>query len=72
MLLFNLYRWVLFVIPTLLMAVDFMYVTAKTKTMTIDLVHYIAQCLWVVSNIIWAGAEVFGTNFDSPYYIFHV
>ena len=54
------------------MAVDFIYMTAKTKTMTIDLVHYIAQLMWVLSNIVWAGAEVFGAPFDTPYYIFHV
>eukprot|EP01035_Chromulina_nebulosa_P020172 gene20172-26187_t len=66
------YTWVIFVIPTLLIAIDFIYLTAQTKTMTIDVAHYAAQTIWVSANIIWAGAEVFGASYDSAYYIFHV
>mmetsp|Transcript_13325 Transcript_13325/g.18272 ORF Transcript_13325/g.18272 Transcript_13325/m.18272 type:complete len:397 (+) Transcript_13325:31-1221(+) len=51
--------WVLCLVPTILIAADFIYVTWNTKKMTIDTAHYVAQLMWVLGNMAWALGEVF-------------
>lgn len=66
----NRYLWPIFVTPTVLIAIDFIYHSWKAKRMVIDCVHYIALLLWVCANCIWAGSELYGTVSDDPYYLF--
>jgi hypothetical protein len=39
--------WIIFVIPTFLIAFHFVYTTAVYKYMLVNHVHYVAQLLWV-------------------------
>ncbi len=55
----NPYTWFFFLVPTVLIAADFIYVTWKSKKMAIDCMHYIAQLMWVFGNLIWAVCELF-------------
>lgn len=56
---YNPYTWVLCLIPTVLIAVDFIWVTFRTKCMMEDCLHYVAQLLWVVGNMFWAMGNIF-------------
>ena len=58
--------WILFTIPTLLLAVDFAYVSSKYKVLVIDHAHYLAQLLWVFGNIVWAGGDLFYDDDADP------
>lgn len=73
----NPYTWVLCLIPTVLIAADFIYVTFRTKHMMEDCVHYLAQLLWVIGNMFWAMGNIFflGTDDDADdaaYNMFHL
>jgi hypothetical protein len=60
------YMWVLFWIPTLLVAFDFCLVSLRGKNMIIDHAHYVAQLLWVSANAVWGLGEFwFSVNHDS-------
>lgn len=60
------YMWVLFFIPTLLIAFDFCYVSLRGKNMVIDHAHYVSQLLWVSANATWGAGEFwFSVNHDS-------
>jgi hypothetical protein len=60
------YMWVIFFIPTLLIAFDFCYVSLKGKNMVIDHAHYVSQLLWVSANATWGAGEFwFSKNHDS-------
>eukprot|EP00596_Hydrurales_sp_CCMP1899_P003799 CAMPEP_0119037100 /NCGR_PEP_ID=MMETSP1177-20130426/5217_1 /TAXON_ID=2985 /ORGANISM="Ochromonas sp, Strain CCMP1899" /LENGTH=469 /DNA_ID=CAMNT_0006997863 /DNA_START=947 /DNA_END=2356 /DNA_ORIENTATION=+ len=59
--------WIIFVIPTMLIAMDFVYVSLYSKRLIIDHIHYVAQLLWVTANAIWAGGELFDQRYDTPY-----
>lgn len=63
--------WIIFIIPTFLIGLDFIVVTWNAG-LVVDSAHYIAQLLWVCGNIVWAGSEVFLSNYDTAYYIFQV
>lgn len=56
--------WIIFVVPTVLVALDFIYQTWKTKRMMIDCAHYTAQLLWVFGNAAWAYGELFVLMYD--------
>jgi hypothetical protein len=58
--------WVIFAIPTVLIAIDFMYCTYQ-KRLFVDFVHYVSQFLWIISNLVWAGGELFDMKYDDPY-----
>mmetsp|Transcript_13638 Transcript_13638/g.22756 ORF Transcript_13638/g.22756 Transcript_13638/m.22756 type:complete len:232 (+) Transcript_13638:494-1189(+) len=61
--------WIICLIPTFLIAFDFIWVTWQSKRMAIDCAHYVAQLIWVVGNGVWALGEVFtipGNDDDSP------
>lgn len=58
--------WLVFFVPTLLIGLDFVYLTLRSKHMMIDHAHYSAQFLWVFANAVWAGGEFWITpNHDS-------
>ena len=57
--------WIVGAVPTLYVSIDFILVTMKNRKVFIDLTHYIAQLLWVSSNLIWAFVEVFGVLGDT-------
>mmetsp|Transcript_12435 Transcript_12435/g.27292 ORF Transcript_12435/g.27292 Transcript_12435/m.27292 type:complete len:227 (-) Transcript_12435:655-1335(-) len=67
--------WIMCLIPTFFIGLDFIWVTAKTKRMTIDVAHYVAQVFWVSGNAVWAVGEVFtvaGNDDDrAPYSMWH-
>jgi hypothetical protein len=64
--------WALFVLPTFFISADFIYLTSKNPKMTIDMVHYISQFLWVTANICWAYQELFELSMtDKPQYLFN-
>lgn len=65
--------WIICLIPTVLVAIDFIYETAKPKHhMVEDSVHYFAQLLWVIANMLWAMGNIFvyPNGDDDPRYIF--
>lgn len=51
--------WIVGAIPTLFISLDFLYIGLKNRKMVIDNAHYLAQLLWVSSNIVWACVELF-------------
>jgi hypothetical protein len=58
--------WLVFFIPTLLIGLDFVYLTLRSKRLMIDHGHYFAQFMWVLANAVWAGGEFWFTpNNDS-------
>ena len=57
--------WILFSIPTILIAVDFIWVTWN-KGQVVDSAHYMAQLIWVLANLTWAGGEIFNPRYDEP------
>lgn len=48
--------WIIFSVPTILIAVDFIYCTWK-KGQVVDSAHYCAQLIWVMSNLTWAAGS---------------
>ena len=58
--------WLGGAIPTIYISFDLVNVTFKNKDLTIDLVHYQAQMIWVMSNIVWAFSELFDLDSDNP------
>lgn len=65
--------WVVGAIPTLFISIDFIVVAAKNKKMVVDISHYVAQLIWIFSNLTWAMVELFniggkdGDNSQSYY-----
>ena len=55
----NQVMWVIFVIPTVLISIDFVICTGRTKRLMIDHCYYISQLLWVLANITWAYGELY-------------
>jgi hypothetical protein len=59
--------WIIFAIPTFLIAFDFMWVSLMSKRGVIDHAHYVAQFMWVFANAVWALGEFTITpNHDDP------
>jgi hypothetical protein len=58
--------WLVGAIPTIFVSVDLIYITSKNKKLFVDLMHYLAQLLWVSSNIIWAFVELYQIGTDIP------
>jgi hypothetical protein len=60
--------WVIFVIPTILVALDFIWETFRARDMMVDCVHYVAVLIWVMGNFTWAVGELFVSSHDDyPY-----
>jgi len=58
--------WFVFLWPTLVIAADFLYMSAFTKNAVVDTVHFSAQLLWVIGNSVWAMGEFFFEGYDEP------
>lgn len=56
---YNPYTWVICFIPTFFLSLDFIYTTFKTKRMMEDCVHYFAQLIWVIGNMMWALGNIY-------------
>lgn len=38
----------------------------QNKKMFVDFSHYLAQLIWICSNLTWAGVELFSNTNDDP------
>ena len=56
--------WIIFALPTVLLALDFVYVTLWVQGMVIENAHNQAQFLWVAANLVWAAGEIWQTDND--------
>jgi len=66
----NPYTYVVFMIPTVLIAADFIHMSITKPKMLIDGVHYIAQLNWVLANAVWSMGELFYWGPDNPLSLF--
>lgn len=57
--------WFVGAIPTLIVSFDFVITSSVNKKMTVDMCHYIAQLLWIFSNLTWALVELFNVGSDN-------
>ena len=57
--------WIIAVIPTVLVGVDFIYET-YSKNYMVDCAHYAAQLIWVFANASWSIGELFYPEYDDP------
>lgn len=65
------YSWIAFSIPTVLIAVDFIWSSFRTRRMMIETVHYIAILMWIIGNLVWGYGELYISNDDDPIFIFN-
>jgi hypothetical protein len=49
--------WLVSVLPTLLIMLDFAWTSLWSRRLLVDHAHYAAQFLWVIANAIWAGTR---------------
>jgi len=61
--------WIVFMIPTLVLAFIFIIITSFQKHEFVNHMHYVAQFMWVIANIVWAYGELFLVN-DDPLSLF--
>ena len=59
--------WIVFTTPTIIIALDFVYCSLFRKHLMIDHAHYVTILLWVASNSVWAGGELFDPDYDYPF-----
>lgn len=60
-----------FLVPTFVLASDFVWVTLWSKRNLIDHSHYVSQLLWVIAASVWAIGEFYVTpNHDEPLPLF--
>jgi len=59
--------WVIFVIPTFLVSLDFVVTSLFNKYAVIDHAHYVSVMLWVLGNAVWACGELWFGYFDTAY-----
>jgi hypothetical protein len=60
-----------FLVPTFLLAFDFVWVTLWSRGNLVDHSHYLSQLLWVCAASIWALGEFYFTpNHDNPHPLF--
>eukprot|EP00596_Hydrurales_sp_CCMP1899_P002620 CAMPEP_0119044572 /NCGR_PEP_ID=MMETSP1177-20130426/32579_1 /TAXON_ID=2985 /ORGANISM="Ochromonas sp, Strain CCMP1899" /LENGTH=260 /DNA_ID=CAMNT_0007014867 /DNA_START=717 /DNA_END=1499 /DNA_ORIENTATION=+ len=52
--------------PAILLAADFMFISAFCKNSVVDTVHYATIFLWVLGNSTWALGEFFDNKDDAP------
>lgn len=63
--------WWIFSVPTVLLSLDFCYMTSFYPSSTVDHLHYVVQLLWVGANLVWAWGEIYGNeDFDDPSNLF--
>jgi hypothetical protein len=58
--------WFVFLWPTILVAADFLYISAFYRHQIVDTVHYAATLMWVSGNMTWALGEFFFGDYDEP------
>eukprot|EP01041_Mallomonas_annulata_P000343 gene343-612_t len=58
--------WIVFLVPTIMLAFDFMIMACTVKTLMIERAHYTAQFTWVVGNMVWALGEFYFASYDEP------
>ena len=56
--------WILFAIPTVLLALDFCRVTFWVNGMCIENAHMITQLIWVTANLVWGAGEIWHIDDD--------
>lgn len=64
------YLWVICVFLTVIVSLDFIRVSAKSKKNAVDLTHYITQFVWLCANIVWSAGEIFELTSDDTHSIF--
>eukprot|EP01041_Mallomonas_annulata_P003882 gene3882-7751_t len=62
----NIIMWYIFLIPTLLVAVDYVLNSAQHKDMLIEMSHYCAVLFWVCANAAWAVCDFYRAGDDYP------
>jgi hypothetical protein len=62
--------WIVFLTPTILVALDFAYISFFNPHLLVEHSHYIAQFGWVLGNMVWAMGEIFFPENDIPYNLF--
>jgi hypothetical protein len=66
------YMWVLFAIPTILIALDFVWISFNAKYGAIDFCHYLSQLVWVAANATWCVGEFwFSVGHDQAWPMTH-
>lgn len=56
--------WFVGAIPTLIISIDFIVISHKNNKIIVDLSHYIAESIWLCSNLTWAFSELFTLDSD--------
>eukprot|EP01038_Epipyxis_sp_PR26KG_P007643 gene7643-10403_t len=65
----NLQLWLLCLVPTIIIAADFLFISAtavNVEDSTVDTVHFLVVLLWVIGNSVWAFGDFFVHDFDAP------
>ena len=55
--------WIVFMIPTLLIAIDFALTSLARPDAILDHTHYAATLMWVFGNMAWAIGEIWGHGY---------
>ena len=56
--------WIIFALPTVLLALDFVHVTLWVQGLVVENAHNQAQFMWVAANLVWAAGEIWQTDND--------
>ena len=59
--------WFVFLVPTILVAADMLYLSYNSHNSTVDTVHYASLLLWVLGNSVWALGEFFDSEYDEAF-----
>jgi len=68
----NIVMWFLFLIPTVLLACDLLWLSYHTEDVTIHTTHYFSSLLWILGNACWAFGEFFFDKYDEPLVMWHL
>lgn len=67
---FSFIPWLIFAVPTIYISLDFVWMASRNKGLAIDSAHYLAQLMWVSSNLVWALGEIYLEKLDVAYDLF--
>lgn len=64
----NLTLWLSCMVPTLLIALDFIFIAATTRSEdnAVDTIHFLAILMWVIGNSVWAYGDFFLQDYSEP------
>lgn len=62
----NIVMWFIFLIPTVVLACDLLWLSYHTEDVIIHTVHYLSSLLWILGNACWAFGEFFFDKYDEP------